>query len=98
MDDNLKTYAVATASATAGCALGILFGRGMERRSSTIASLTLLAAGALIAAPMVTEVVSRLANRPATSRGSRKRLEGIRNGAVPEDNDDIYSLTKEYGL
>jgi hypothetical protein len=30
-DDDLNTYALTTASAAAGCALGILFGRGMSR-------------------------------------------------------------------
>ncbi|HSJ04736.1 MAG TPA: hypothetical protein VK956_19850, partial [Verrucomicrobium sp.] len=53
-DSELNTYAVATASAAAGCALGMLFGRGMTRKSSNIASVALLAAGALLVAPTVT--------------------------------------------
>ena len=55
------------------------------------AALALLAAGALIAAPTLTGLISRAANRPGSERGSRKRLEGIRNGSVPE-NEDFYSL------
>jgi hypothetical protein len=94
-DSELNTYAVATASAAAGCALGMLFGRGMSRKSSNIASVALLAAGALIVAPTVTEIVSRLANRPTSARGSRKRLESIRNGSVPEGSD-IYTLGEEH--
>lgn len=90
-DSELNTYAVATASAAVGCALGMLFGRGMSRKSSNIASVSLLAAGALLVAPTITEIVSRLANRPTSARGSRKRLEGIRNGAVP-DGSEIYSI------
>jgi hypothetical protein len=89
-DSELNTYAVATASAAAGCALGMLFGRGMSRKSSNIASVALLATGALLVAP----TVSRLANRPSSARGSRKRLESIRNGAVPE-GADIYPLGDE---
>lgn len=91
-DDDLNTYALTTASAAAGCALGILFGRGMSRTSANIAALSLLATGALIAAPAITEIVTRVANRPASARGSRKRLEGIRNGSVPAEGAGIYSV------
>jgi hypothetical protein len=90
-DDDLTT-----ASAAAGCALGILFGRGMSRTSANIAALSLLATGALLAAPSLTEIVTRVANRPASARGSRKRLEGIRNGSVPAEGAEIYSV--EEGL
>lgn len=90
--DDLNTYALTTASAAAGAALGILFGRGMTRTSANVAALSLLATGALLAAPALTEFVSRVANRPASARGSRKRLEGIRNGSVPMEGEDIYSL------
>ena len=95
IDDDLNTYTLATASAAAGCALGLLFGRGMERKSSSIAALALLAAGALIAGPTLSGFISRAANRPATVRGSRKRLEGIRNGALPEDGD-FYAVEDSF--
>jgi hypothetical protein len=91
IDDDLNTYTLATASAAAGCALGLLFGRGMERKSSSIAALTLLAAGALIAAPTLSGLIARVANHPTFERGSRKRLEGIRNGSLPEGSE-FYSL------
>jgi hypothetical protein len=91
-DEDLNTYALTTASAAAGCALGILFGRGMSRTSANIAALSLLATGALIAAPALTDIISRVANRPASARGSRKRLEGIRNGSVPAEGAEIYSV------
>ncbi len=90
IDDDLNTYALSTATAAAGCALGLLFGRGMGRRSSSIAALVLLAGGALIAAPTLSGLISRAANGPATKRGSLKRLEGIRNGALPEGGDFYY--------
>lgn len=89
IDDDLNTYAMTTASAAAGAALGILFGRGMERRTSNITALVLLAAGAIIAGPTVGGLIARAANRPSTQRGSRRRLEGIRNGGVPE-GDEMY--------
>ena len=95
IDDDLNTYTLTTASAVAGCALGLLFGRGMERKSSSIAALALLAAGALIAGPTLSGLISKAANRPATARGSRKRLEGIRNGALPEDGD-FYTVEDSF--
>lgn len=86
-----NTYALTTASAAAGCALGILFGRGMGRGAANIAALTLLAAGAVLAGPAAADLITRLANRPESERGSKRRLEGIRNSSVP-DGTDIYTL------
>ena len=86
-----NVYALTTASAAAGCALGILFGRGMGRAAANIAAVTLLAAGAVLAGPAAVDLVSRLANRPESERGSKKRLEGIRDSSVP-DGADIYTL------
>lgn len=77
-----ENYASLIAPAAAGCALGILFGRGMRRGSSNVIALTLLAAGAAIAAPVVTDIIQRAANRPGTERGNRRRLEGIRAQGV----------------
>jgi hypothetical protein len=79
-----ENYASVIAPAAAGCALGILFGRGMRRGSANVISLTLLAASAAIAAPVITDVIRRAANRPGTERGSRRRLEGILNHGVPD--------------
>ena len=79
-----ENYANVIAPAAAGCALGILFGRGMRRGSSNVISLTLLAASAVVAAPVITAFIQRTANRPSTERGSRRRLEGILNHGVPD--------------
>lgn len=83
---NYNGYAATIAPAAIGCALGILFGRGMERRTANGTALTLLAAGAIVAAPLVTDLIQRAANRPSTQRGSRKRLASIRDGALPEQD------------
>lgn len=91
-ENRYESYASVIAPAAAGCALGILFGRGMSRSSSNVISLTLLAASAVVAAPLISDLVQRTANRPSSERGSRRRLEGIRNGAVPdEDLKDIFT-------
>lgn len=83
-----ETYVSLIAPAAAGCALGMLFGRGMSRGSSNAISLSLLAISAVAAAPVLTGLVQRTANRPSTERGSRRRLEGIRNHGLP-DGDDV---------
>ena len=88
-----EAYANLIAPAAAGCALGILFGRGMRRSSSNVIALTLLAASAVVAAPVVTDLVEKTAYRPSSERGSRRRLEGIRNGAVPDPEvEDIFAV------
>jgi len=89
-ENRYETYANIIAPAAAGCALGILFGRGMSRSSSNIISLTLLAASAIVAAPVIGDLVQRTANRPSSNRGSRKRLEGIRNSSPEAELTDFF--------
>ena len=92
-ESRYETYASMIAPAAAGCALGLLFGRGMGRRGSNIAALALLATGAAIAAPLIADLIQKTANRPGSARGSRRRLEGIRNSALPHDEiDDFFAL------
>lgn len=85
-----ETYVSLIAPAAAGCALGILFGRGMSRGTSNVVALTLLAASAVVAAPVVGDLVQRTANSPGTARGSRKRLEGIRNSSPEDELKDFF--------
>jgi len=56
-----ESYASLIAPAAAGCALGILFGRGMSRGSSNVIALSLLAASAAVPAPVLPEFVQRTA-------------------------------------
>ena len=91
-----ETYANIIAPTAAGVALGILFGRDMERKTSNVIALTLLGAAAVVAAPVITDVIQRAANRPSTARGSRKRLQGIRNGALPApEADEFYTMDED---
>jgi hypothetical protein len=88
-----ENYASLIAPAAAGCALGILFGRGMRRSSSNVIALALLAASAAVAAPVITNLVQRTANRPSTERGSRRRLEGIRSHGMPDpETSDFFAV------
>jgi hypothetical protein len=89
-ESRYETYANVIAPAAAGCALGILFGRGMSRSSSNIISLTLLAASAVVAAPVITDLIERTANSPRTDRGSRRRLEGIRTNSTEDELKDFF--------
>ena len=54
-----ETYASMIAPAALGGALGVLFGRGMSRTTSNVVALSLLAASAAIAAPLITDLVHR---------------------------------------
>jgi hypothetical protein len=91
-----ENYATVIAPAAAGVALGMLFGREMERKTSNIIALTLLSAAAVVAAPVVTDIIQRAANRPSTARGSRRRLQGIRNGALPApEADEFFALDED---
>ncbi len=88
-----ESYASLIAPAAAGCALGILFGRGMRRGSSNVIALALLAASAAVAAPVITDLVQRTANRPGSERGSRRRLEGIRSHGMPDpEASEFYAV------
>ncbi len=93
-----ETYANLIAPATAGVALGMLFGRGMERKTCNIVALSLLATAAAVAAPVITDLVQRAANRPGSARGSRRRLRGIRNGSLPtHEADEFFAFDETPG-
>lgn len=95
VESRYEAYANAIAPAAAGCALGILFGRGMSRSSSNIIALTLLAASAVVAAPVITDLIGRTANSPRTDRGSRRRLEGIRTNTTEDELKDFFVDSSE---
>ncbi len=88
-------YANVIAPAAIGCALGLLFGRGMERRSANVAALALLATGAVVAGPVVVDLIQAAANRPGSARGSRKRLEGIRDSGLPDKDVEGFYFDEE---
>jgi hypothetical protein len=95
LQNRYETYATAIAPAAAGVALGMLFGRDMERKTSNVIAFTLLSAAVMVAAPVVTDLVQRAAYRPGSRRGSRRRLQGIRNGAMPAHDADDFSMIEE---
>jgi hypothetical protein len=91
-----NSYAASIAPAAVGCALGLLFGREMDKRSSNLAALTLLATGVIVAAPAIVDIIQRAANRPTTTRGSERRLRSIRDAALPTDDvQDFFTADDE---
>jgi hypothetical protein len=70
------------APALLGGAVGLLLGEMMHRNARRGVAIGLLAAGVAALAPAVTEGVMRRINGPATERGSRRRLRGIRDAGL----------------
>ncbi len=98
-ESRYETYASLIAPAAAGCALGILFGRGMRRGPSNVTALALLAAAGAVAAPMIADLIQRAAYRPSSARGSQRRLESIRNGGVPAaDMENFFAAEEQQPL
>jgi uncharacterized membrane protein YebE (DUF533 family) len=90
-----NTYAASIAPAAIGAALGLLFGREMDKRSSNLAALALLATGAVVAAPAIVDLIQRAANRPSTARGSERRLRTIRDAGLPDADAEGFFIDDE---
>ncbi|MEZ5299794.1 MAG: hypothetical protein R3F11_03875 [Verrucomicrobiales bacterium] len=91
------TYALTVTPAALGAAIGILMGDGMRRENRKGAAIALIAIGIGAGMPALIDYVAKAANRPGSQRGSRRRLEGIRQGGVPSDAefyDDGGDLVK----
>ena len=70
------------APALLGGAVGLLLGEIMHRNARRGVAVGLLAAGIAALAPAVTEGVVRRINAPGTTRGSQRRLRGIRDAGL----------------
>ena len=78
---------MAVAPAAAGCALGILLGEKLGKKTRGSAALALFAVGAVTAMPYVVDYVTRRVNGPTTERGQRRTAQLIRDGVMPEEAD-----------
>ncbi|MCF6311208.1 MAG: hypothetical protein L3J39_02035 [Verrucomicrobiales bacterium] len=74
--------AISIAPTAVGCAVGLLLADRMKSKTRHNLATTLLAIGALSAAPLAVDYIGRVLNSPARSRGSNRRLAGIRSNGV----------------
>jgi hypothetical protein len=73
-----------------GLGLGILMAEKIKPPLRQTAAITLLAIGALAAAPWLLKITLGQITRPETEWGSRARLRSIRGDAGYTSDNDIY--------
>ena len=76
--------------AAIGLGLGILIADKIKPPVRHAAAITLLALGALAAAPWLVKIAIGQINRPESEWGSRARLRSIRGDAGYTSDNDIY--------
>ena len=76
--------------ATIGLGLGILMAEKIKPPLRQTAAITLLAIGALAAAPWLVKITIGQINRPESDWGSRARLRSIRGDSGYTSDNDIY--------
>ena len=73
-----------------GLGLGILIGDKIRSPMRQATAITLLAIGALAAAPWLVKITVGQINRPESEWGSRARLRSIRGDSGYTSDNDIY--------
>jgi hypothetical protein len=73
-----------------GLGLGILMAEKIKPPLRQTAAITLLAIGALAAAPWLVKITIGQINRPESDWGSRARLRSIRGDSGYTSDNDIY--------
>ena len=73
-----------------GLGLGILLADKIRPRVRQATAITLLAIGALAAAPWLVKLTVGQINRPESDWGSRARLRSIRDDSGYSSDNDIY--------
>jgi len=76
--------------AAIGLGLGILLADKIRPPVRQVAAITLLAVGALAAAPWLVKITVGQINRPESDWGSRARLRSIRGDSGYTSDNDIY--------
>ncbi|MFK5922150.1 MAG: hypothetical protein QM496_08210 [Verrucomicrobiota bacterium] len=79
--------AISIAPAAIGCAVGLLLADKMKSKTRQSLATTLLTIGALSTAPLAVDYIRRIVNSPSRSRGSNRRLAGIRSTGVNVEPD-----------
>ena len=73
-----------------GLGLGILLADKIKPAVRQVTAITLLAIGALAAAPWLVKITIGQINRPESEWGSRARLRSIRGDSGYSSDNDIY--------
>jgi Na+/serine symporter len=73
-----------------GLGLGILIADKIKPAVRRVTAITLLAIGALAAAPWLVKITIGQINRPESEWGSRARLRSIRGDSGYSSDNDIY--------
>jgi hypothetical protein len=73
-----------------GIGLGILMADKIKPPLRTAAAITLVAIGAIAAAPWLVKITMGQINRPESEWGSRARLRSIRGDSGYSSDNDIY--------
>jgi hypothetical protein len=88
--DNLPvTGTIGLSQAAAGVGLGLLIADKISGESRRRAGGVLLVAGALVLAPVIASVISKVRNRPHSARRALRQLESIREGVGFHDTDHL---------
>ena len=88
--DNLPvTGTIGLSQAAAGVGLGLLIADKISGESRRRAGGVLLVAGALVLAPVIASVISKVRNRPHSARRALRQLESIREDVGLHDTDHL---------
>ncbi len=90
LSDNLPvTGTIGLSQAAAGVGFGLLIADKISGESRRRAGGVLLVAGALVLAPVIASVISKVRNRPHSARRVRRQLESIREDVGFHDTDHL---------
>ena len=88
--DTLQASLFALTQAAVGCGVGLLMAGRLGRPTQKITAATLFGLSALIATPVIVQVVTNAVSGPGSARGERKRLETIRTDSGFPHQEEIY--------
>ena len=73
-----------------GLGVGILLADRIRRPLRVVTAVALVSVGALAAVPLLVNLAVERINRPESERGSRHRLQSIRDDSGYRSDQDVY--------
>src|SRR5690349_4139493 len=77
-NDAVQTGLLSVTQTAVGCGIGLLIAGKLRRPAQKTTAATLFSVAFLLAIPALVAATIRIANRPESERGSRRRLNTIR--------------------